>query len=351
MLKRTRTPTKTLESNLKGVASQVTSSAEYDGSITQMISTGSTLLDLAISGGRVKGGGLPAGILVEIFGPSGSGKTVLLSEIAGSVQRQGGQVMFHDPEARLNKQFAQIFGLNTEKMTLHMPDTVPEVFSAVRAWKPQPQGSIHGIFADSLAALSTELEMGKEEGDKMGMRRAKEFSEELRKTARIITKNNYLMVCSNQVRQNADAGMFGLKYKSPGGEAIGFYSSLRLRTSSPKKIKETVKVHGRDVIRVVGVHVDVEVFKSSVWKPFHIAPVTIIFDYGVDDIRENLQFLKTYTATTMYAIGETKLSVSMNKAISIVEEQKLERKLRREVIRVWEEIESNFDSNRKTKKR
>ena len=73
-----------------------------------MISTGSTLLDLAISGTAIRGGGLAGGIFVEIFGPSGSGKTVLLSEIAGGVQRQGGQVMFHDPEARLNKTFASV---------------------------------------------------------------------------------------------------------------------------------------------------------------------------------------------------------------------------------------------------
>ena len=72
---------------------------KYDGNDEVMISTGSTLLDLAISGGRKRGGGLPGGILVEIFGPSGCGKTVLLCEIAGGVQRQKGKIMFRDPEA------------------------------------------------------------------------------------------------------------------------------------------------------------------------------------------------------------------------------------------------------------
>jgi len=191
---------------------------EYDGDTTKMISTGSTLLDLAISGGRVRGGGMPAGILVEIFGPASSGKTVLLSEIAGAIQRQKGDVMFHDPEARLNKQFARIFDLDTDEMNYSTPDTVPEVFKAVRKWVPEGEG-IHGVFADSLAALSTDMEMEKDEGDKMGMRRAKEFSEELRKTCRVLSKNNYLMVCSNQIRQNLDAGPYGQRYKSPGGEA------------------------------------------------------------------------------------------------------------------------------------
>src|SRR5574343_1146298 len=110
---------------------------KYDGNMANVISTGSTLLDLAISGGRVRGGGIPGGILVEIFGPSGAGKTVLLSEIAGAIQRKGGDIMFHDPEARLNKQFAQMFDVDIEDIAYTTPDTVTEVFKAVRSWEPK----------------------------------------------------------------------------------------------------------------------------------------------------------------------------------------------------------------------
>ena len=323
---------------------------EYDGDSEIMISTGSTLLDLSISGGRVKGGGIPAGILVEIFGPSGSGKTVMLCEIAGDVQRKGGAVMFNDPESRLNKSFARIFNLNTDKMQYSTPNTVPEVFAAVRKWEPEEEG-INGIFADSLAALSTDLEMDKDEGDKMGMRRAKEFSEELRKTCRILAQRRFLMVCSNQVRQNQDAGPYGPKYRAPGGEAIGFYSSLRLRAGNPTKIKEKKTISGKEVIRVIGVRTEVEVFKSSIWKPFRTAPVTILFDYGIDDIRENLQFLKDHSNSTIYVIGNRKLSKSRSESISIVEEEGLEEKLREEVIKLWEVIDKKFESNRKKKQR
>ena len=269
-----------------------------------------------------------------------------MCEIAGAIQRQKGEVIFNDPEARLNKQFARIFDLDTEEMDYNTPDTVPEVFSAVRKWEPEGKG-IHGIFADSLAALSTGLEMDSEDGDKMGMRRAKEFSEELRKTCRVLTKNNYLMVCSNQIRQTMN--QFGPKYKSPGGEAIGFYSSLRLRTEITKKIKEVRKVHGKEVMRVIGVKIEVEVFKSSIWKPYHTAPVTILFDYGVDDIRENLQFIKDYTKNTTYCLGEDKLSQEMDKAIEIIEDGRLEQDLKNEVITLWESIESKFETERKTK--
>jgi len=322
---------------------------QYEGDFGKVISTGSTLLDLAISGGRIRGGGLPGGILVEIFGPSGSGKTVLLSEIAGAVQRQGGEIKFFDPEARLNKQFAKLFGLKLNDEDYHKPDTIPEVFSAVRDWKPEKGDVINGVFADSLTALSTDLEMTNKEGDKIGMRRAKEFSEELRKTCRILTKNNYLMVCSNQVRQNLDAGPYGQKYTAPGGEAMGFYSSLRLRTFKPEKITEKRMVKGKEVKRVIGVQVQIEVFKSSIWSPYHTAPLTILFDYGIDNLRDELQFLKDFTGSSVYAIGELKLNNSIERAIKIVEQENLEEKLKEEVINLWEEIEHSFESKRKVK--
>lgn len=326
--------------------------AAYSG-FDATVSTGSTLLDLAISGGRFTQGGIPTGILVEIFGPSGAGKTVLLCQIAGNIQRASGEIMFHDPEARLNKQFAKMFGLDTHVINYSTPDTVTEVFKSVRDWIPgkdkaeENQEKLYGIFADSLAALSTEMEMGKDEGDKMGMRRAKEFSEELRKTCRVISQQNILMVCSNQIRQNLDAGPYGQRYKSPGGEAIGFYSSLRLRCGNVKKIKVKRSIRGKEHERVIGINVTVEVFKSSVWKPFQSAEVFILYDYGIDDIRGNLHFIKRATADTIYRIGEEKLGKSLDRAIKTVEERGMEQQLKSEVIRIWNEIEEKFAEKRK----
>jgi recombination protein RecA len=322
---------------------------EYEGDLTQVISTGSTLLDLEISGGRIRGGGIPSGIMVEIFGPSGCGKTVLLCELAGDTQRKGGEVAFNDPEARLNKQFAKMFDLNTEDMSYATPDTVTEVFTTIRDWKPKNPDKVNGIFTDSLAALSTNLEMDSKEGDKMGMRRAKEFSEGFRKNCRILQSKNYLMVCSNQVRQNHDAGPYGVKYSSPGGEAIGFYSSLRLRCLAPRKIPLTKTIHGKEVKKFIGVTTQIEVFKSSVWKPYGQAPVTIILDYGIDDIRQNLQFIKDYTANTTYTVQGKSLGNSMSAAIAIVEEEELITVLKNEVIDLWEEINRKFKQQRKPK--
>lgn len=349
-MKRSRTKDAPLHDQIQRRVSEQIKTKEYEGDFGVIVSTGSTLLDLAISGGRVRGGGLPVGILVEIFGPSGSGKTVLLSEIAGNVQRNKGNVIFHDPEARLNPQFAKLFGLEFDSIEYGMPDLVTQVFKGVRDWQPESkQGTVNGIFADSLAALSTDLEMDSKDGDKMGMRRAKEFSEELRKTCRILKQKNYLMVCSNQVRVNMDAGPYGQKYISPGGEAVGFYSSLRLRATKPEKIQSKVRVVGKEIKRPIGVRVEYEVFKSSVWKPYRTAPVTILFDYGIDDIRENLQFIKDYTKNTVYMVRDQKLDVSLEKSIAMVEDDGLESVLKDEVIDLWEEIESKFDSDRKPK--
>jgi len=348
-VKRRKRKNLTVEQVKKHARQPVEETPQYEGNIEKVISTGSTLLDLTISGGRVHGGGIPAGIMVEVFGPSSTGKTVLLCEIAGNVKRQGGQVMFYDPEARLNKQFARLFGLDVEEIEYEIPDTVSEVFKPIREWNPKPEGKIHGIFADSLAALTTEME---EEGkDSYGMRRAKEFSEQCRLTCRELAKKGFLMVCSNQIRQNTDAGSFGQKYKSPGGEAIGFYSSLRLRCLNAEKIKKKKKIKGKEVVRVVGVKTEVEVFKSSVWKPYRTAPLYILYDYGIDDIRANLRFLKTTLGESVYKVRDRELAKRIEEAIAIVEEEGLERELREEVIKVWMEIESQFVLHRKPKRR
>lgn len=326
---------------------------ELDGDFGTVISTGSTLLDLAISGGRIRGGGLPGGILVECFGPSGSGKTVLLSEIAGGVQRQNGDIMFADPEARLNSQFASMFGLDLRAKDYSRPNTVNELFKSINNWEPESfkRKRINGIFADSLAALSTEMEMEKEEGDKMGMKRAKDFSEQLRKVCRVLADKNFLMVCSNQIRVNVDAGPYGQKYTTPGGTAIGFYSSLRLRFTTPEKIWSKKTVAGKEVKRVLGIEVMVDVYKSSVWKPYHTAPLYILFDYGIDDIRANLQYIKDFTKNTSYTIGGEVIDKELIKAIKSVEESpELIQQLKEEVIDLWEEIEDKFVQERKPKR-
>lgn len=324
--------------------------SELKGNDELMISTGSTLLDLAISGGRKRGGGIPGGIMVEMFGPHSSGKTMMLCEIAGDVQRKNGAVSFHDPEARLNLEFAKLFGLRSEEIEYSRPDTIHELFAAIREWKPSGSGAVNGVFADSLAALSTEMEMKDE--DKMGARRAKEFSEECRKTCRMIEDRNILLVCSNQIRETIGE-MFGPKTKSPGGQAIGFYSSLRLKFNYPKKIvaEKTLKSSDVKVKKTIGTITEVEVFKNSLWQGYHSAEVYFLFDYGIDDIRANLDFVKTNTKDSVYRVDGEKVGQSLERSIAVVENDRLELKLKEQVIDLWEEIEAQFSPNRSAKRR
>lgn len=323
---------------------------EYKGNLKKMTSTGSTLLDLAISGGVSDKGGIPAGISVELFGPNSSGKTVLLLEIGGYIQRNGGDHLFNDPEDRLDKGFAKQFDFNIDPTKVKTPDTVTEVFKNFREWDVTDDGNVHGFFIDSLAALSTNMEMDKDEGDKMGGRRGKEFSEGFRKTCRTIKKRNILMVSSNQIRDSF--APVGEKTTTTGGYAAGFYSSVRLRLFSPEKVKtKEKKIGSKQVKKVIGTKVKVEVYKNSTDVAYRTAHIYIMNGYGIDDIRANLQYIKDYTSNTTYKVRDINLGTSLEGAIQKVEEENLEKKLKKQVIELWNEIEDKFKIERKPKKR
>lgn len=306
------------------------------------ISTGSTLLDLAISGGRCRTGGIPGGIIVEIFGQSSAGKSSILSEIGAHAQAKGGEVVFKDPEARLDVAYCKIHGLNIDKSIYSKPDTVSQVFEELSIWKPSENKGINAICVDSLAALSTNLEMS-EKGDKMGMRRAKEFSEGFRKYCRIIEKNQWIMACSNQLRQG-DYGDI-----APGGNATGFYSSLRIKLKIKKKVEvEKTLKSGRDLKRPIGIESECVVVKSSIDNPYRTAPIYIIFNYGIDDIRANLQYIKDMERLSMYRAIDKEYQ-AMSHAIAYIEKNNLQDMLKEEVIELWNIIENLFQVSRTLK--
>lgn len=310
---------------------------------TLIISTGSTLLDLAISGGRVRGGGIPGGIMVEVFGPSGSGKTALATEIAGAAQDRGGDVFFVDPEARIDREYSRIYGFNMSVKNYTRADTVTETFKMLEDWKPENEKVINVFIADSIAALSTDLEMG--EGDKRGQRKAKELSEGCRKTARLIAHNNKLVLFTNQERD----GDYGPT--TPGGKAIPFHCSLRMRVNRKGRVEKEKKLdNGKVVSKVVGIHSEVLIKKSTVDDEYRTAPLYIIFGVGIDDVRANLQYIKDMDKLTKYWCVD-KEYVSMDQAIKYIEDNDLEAELRERVIDIWESVEEKFETNRKAKKR
>ena len=337
---------KTTKHLVKGIKQTIATPIEKPKTVRleQTVSTGSTLLDLAISGGRKREGGLPGGIIVEIFGPSSAGKTSILAEICASIQANGGEVKFLDPEARLDQEYARIYGVELNKDCYYRPDTVSEVFNEhIWTWEPPRKDVINGIGTDSLAALSTQMEL--DDKDKYGMRRAKEFSEGLRKTTRIIRNNNWLIVCTNQVREGEMGEV------TPGGRGIPFYSSLRIRVGQKSKIEKVTKVGGKEVKKAIGIQSLCQIKKSTVDDPFREAMIYIIFNYGIDDVRGNLQYLKNMTGATKYAELNMDGFVSMDKAIRAVEKYELEKELREKVIDLWHEVEAKFDAKRRKKER
>lgn len=318
------------------------------GSFDHLVSTGSTLLDLCISGGRVDEGGIPGGIILEVFGPPSIGKTAVLSEICASAQKRGGKVRFLDPEARLDEEYSRIYEIELDKTDYHRPDTVKQVFDSIFHWDvgASPEKCCHVVATDSLAALSSDTEMS-EKGDAMAGRRiAKDFSEGLRKTCRVIKSNNWLIACTNQTR------MGDMTETTPGGRGIPYYASLRLKMYPAKErfIDKTVKFHDKEHKKIIGVRSVCEVVKSSVDDPFRKCEIFILFGYGIDDIRGNLQWLKNTLNSTTYLAVDREYQ-SFRDAVSHVEKNNLQEDLKNRVIKEWRELNDCFKEERPRKTR
>jgi len=314
-------------------------------SFKEVFSTGSTLLDLACSGSRVRGGGIPSGIIIEIFGPSSAGKTSILVELSRSIQDKKGEVKFLDPEARLDKEYCGIYGVSMPEELYHRPDTVNEMFGHIWNWKPANPDTVNLVAADSLAALSTEMEM--EDADKMGMKRAKDFSQNLRKSCRVIANKRLILACTNQERE----GNSGLV--TPGGRGIPYYASLRIRVFPDyrnSKIKKSKKIGSKVFEKIVGIRSICEVKKSSIDEPYRTCSVPIRFGYGIDDVMANLEFFKEATGDNKYNIFK-KSFATIQPAIDHIEKEGLEVELREMVIDTWEDIREKFRIERKQKVR
>lgn len=276
-----------------------------------------------------------------------SHNSALLSEMAGNVQEQKGSLSVLDPEGRLDHEHAKIYGLHLSEGTYYMPDTVTEVFEHINEWEPENEVGPNMIMTDSLAALSTSMEMKEE--DAMGMRRAKEFSQGLRKICRKIKNKNWLIACSNQIRVNMKTGGFS----TPGGMGIPFYCSVRIQLSTPfknKYLKKVVTVNGAKQEKIYGIRTECKIVKSSVDEPFRTAAFYLIFDYGIDDLRANLEYLKENSSDSAYIFPDFTCK-TINKAIEYAEENDLEEYVRQRVISLWHEIQNKLRTPRKSKRK
>ncbi len=259
------------------------------------ISTGSIELDIALGVG-----GVPRGRVVEIYGPESSGKTTLTLHIVGEAQKAGGTAAFIDAEHALDPVYAKRLGVNTDDLLVSQPDTGEQALEIVEALVRS--NGIDIIVVDSVAALVPKAEIDGDMGDAhMGLQ-ARLMSQALRKLTGIIAKSNTCVIFINQIRMKIGV-MFGSPETTTGGNALKFYSSVRLDI---RRI-ETLKA-GDDA---VGNRVRVKVVKNKVAPPFKQAEFDVMYDSGISreggilDLAVKYDLIKK--AGTWYSHGDERI--------------------------------------------
>jgi recombination protein RecA len=258
-----------------------------------LISTGSILLDNAI------GGGLPRGRILEIFGPESSGKTTIALHAVREVQKKGGIAAFIDVEHALDMKYAERIGVDTNSLLVSQPNSGEEALTLLESLAKK---KVDIVVLDSVAALVTKAEIEGAMGDAHIGLQARLMSQALKKIVSIVSEFGTIVIFTNQIRSKIGV-MYGNPETTCGGNALKFYSSIRLDVRKIEIIKK-----GNEVI---GIKARVKVIKNKCAAPFKEAIITIIYNAGINILNEiidlSLQFFLIQRSGAWYSKGDIKL--------------------------------------------